>query len=236
MNTRRKVAVMQPYFLPYIGYFQLIAAVDIFIIYDNIKYTKKGWINRNRLLAGGADQVFTLPLRSGSDSLHVRDRVLADEFQPRKLLDQFSGAYRSAPEFDRLFPLLERIILHPDRNLFAYIFHSVKEVCVELGITTEIRVSSAVEIDHGLRHQEKVLALCAATGAATYVNAIGGTELYSAEDFVSRGVELRFIRSRAIEYTQFGGSFVPWLSIIDVMMFNPPERVREFVSRHHDLI
>jgi len=236
MSAPRKVAVMQPYFLPYVGYFQLIAAVDSFVIYDNIKYTKNGWINRNRLLAGGADQVFSLPLRAGSDSLHVRDRLLADEFQPRKLLDQFSGAYRSAPEFARVFPLLERIVLHPDRNLFAYILHSVREICAELGIRTEIRVSSAVEIDHGLRHQDKVLALCAATGAATYVNAIGGTELYSAEDFAARGVELRFIRSRTIEYPQFGANFVPWLSIVDVMMFNTPERVRELVSGHYDLI
>jgi hypothetical protein len=81
-----------------------------------------------------------------------------------------------------------------------------------------------------------VLALCAATGAAVYVNAIGGTELYSAEEFAARGVELRFIRSRTIEYPQFGANFVPWLSIVDVMMFNPPERVRELVSGHYDLI
>ena len=236
MSASRKVAVMQPYFLPYVGYFQLIAAVDSFVIYDNIKYTKKGWINRNRLLAGGADQVFSLPLRAGSDSLQVRDRVLAEDFQPRKLLDQFSGAYRSAPEFARVFPLIERIVLHPDRNLFAYILNSVKAMCDELGIGTEICVSSAAEIDHGLRHQEKVLALCAATGAATYVNAIGGTELYSAEDFAARGIELRFIRSRAIEYPQFGSPFVPWLSIVDVMMFNPPERVRDLVAGHYDLI
>ena len=89
MSASRRVAVMQPYFLPYVGYFQLIASVDKFIIYDNIKYTKKGWINRNRLLAGGTDQLFSLPLRSGSDSLQVRDRVLADDFQPQKLLAQF---------------------------------------------------------------------------------------------------------------------------------------------------
>ncbi len=236
MRAVRKVAVMQPYFLPYIGYFQLIAAVDSFVIYDNIKYTKKGWINRNRLLAGGVDQIFTLPLRSGSDSLQVRERTLADDFQPRKLLDQFSGAYRSAPEFARVFPLVERIVLHPDRNLFAYVLNSVKAICAELDVGTEIRVSSSVEIDHALRHQEKVLALCAATGATTYVNAIGGTELYSARDFAACGVELRFLRSRPVEYPQFGAGFVPWLSIVDVMMFNPRERVRALVSGHHDLV
>jgi hypothetical protein len=236
MSASRKVAVMQPYFLPYFGYFQLIAAVDSFVIYDNIKYTKKGWINRNRLLAAGTDQVFTLPLRSGSDSLQVRDRALADDFQPRKLLDQFHGAYRSAPEFERVYALLERIVMHSDQNLFAYILYSVKAICAELGIGTVIQISSDVAIDHALKHQEKVLALCAATAATTYVNAIGGTELYLKEDFAAHGVELRFIRSRPLEYPQFGQPFVPWLSIVDVMMFNPPERVREIVSGHYDLI
>lgn len=236
MSASRRVAVMQPYFLPYVGYFQLIASVDKFIIYDNIKYTKKGWINRNRLLAGGTDQLFSLPLRSGSDALQVRDRVLADDFQPRKLLAQFHGAYRAAPEFARVYALLERIVLHPDRNLFAYVRHSVEAICAELAVGTAIQVSSEVAIDHSLRHQDKVLAFCAATAATTYVNAIGGTELYSKEDFAARGVELRFIRSRPLEYPQFGQPFVPWLSIVDVMMFNPPEKVREIVSGHYDLI
>ena len=236
MRPPRKVAVMQPYFLPYIGYFQLVAAVDVFVVYDNIKYTKKGWINRNRLLAGGIDQTFTLPLRAGSDAEHVRGRFLADDFRPRKLLDQFRGAYRSAPEFDRIYPLLERIILYPDRNLFSFIRHALEAVCAELDVRTEIRVSSSVGIDHELRHQDKVLALCAAMGATTYVNAIGGTELYASEDFAAQGVELRFIRPRPMEYAQFGQPFVPWLSIVDVMMFNSPDRVRELVAGHHDLL
>jgi hypothetical protein len=236
MKLLRKVAVMQPYFLPYIGYFQLVAAVDLFVIYDNIKYTKKGWINRNRLLVGGADKVFTLPLRSGSDAEHVRERFLAEDFEPRKLLDQLRGAYRSAPEFDRVFPLLERILQHPDRNLFGFIRHALEVVCSELGVRTEIRVSSSIDIDHSLRHQDKVLALCEATSATTYVNAIGGTELYSAEAFAARGIELRFIRARPLEYPQFGQPFVPWLSIVDVMMFNPPQRVRDLVAGHYDLL
>src|SRR5437868_13460953 len=94
-----KVAIMQPYFLPYIGYFQLIESVDLFVIYDNIKYTKKGWINRNRFLRNGADVVFTVPLRKDSDSLNVRERAVADDFDPRKLVNQVREAYRRAPHF-----------------------------------------------------------------------------------------------------------------------------------------
>ena len=94
-----RLAIMQPYFFPYIGYFQLIAAVDMFIVYDNIKYTKKGWINRNRMLQNGKDVMFSLPLKSDSDYLDVCERELAADFNRDKLLNQFKGAYRRRPVF-----------------------------------------------------------------------------------------------------------------------------------------
>ena len=87
-----KLALMQPYFLPYVGYWQLLAAVDEFIVYDNIKYTKKGWINRNRMLRNGEDVMFSLPLQGASDSLDIVERELSDSFDREKLLSQFSGA------------------------------------------------------------------------------------------------------------------------------------------------
>src|SRR5947209_7177881 len=120
---------MQPYFLPYIGYFQLIAAVDRFVIYDHIKYTKKGWINRNRFLLNGRDAMFSVPLKKASDSLDVVERELATDFDRNKLLNQFSGAYRRAPCFDETFALLDRIVRHDDNNLFRYIHHSVTLLC-----------------------------------------------------------------------------------------------------------
>src|SRR5467141_3329484 len=109
---------MQPYFFPYVGYFQLIRSVDLFIVYDNIKYTKKGWINRNRLLRNGKGVVFSLPLKSDFDHLDVRERELAADFNRDKLLNQFEGAYRRAPHFALTFPLIERIVRHHDSNLF----------------------------------------------------------------------------------------------------------------------
>ena len=232
----RRVAIMQPYFLPYIGYFQLIAAVDLFIVYDNIKYTKKGWINRNRILCDGHDALITLPLKAAADSLLVCERELAAEFDPRRLLRQVTGAYRSAPCFDETLPLVERILGHGDRNLFGFIHHSIVETCRHLGLDTEIAVSSAFGIDHTLKAQDKVLALCRAAGAATYVNAIGGTELYSADTFRARGIGLRFVKSRPFEYHQFGKAFVPWLSILDVMMFNPRDRVLAAIRGEYDLV
>ena len=215
-----RLAIMQPYFMPYIGYFQLIAAVDQFVVYDNIKYTKKGWINRNRMLQNGKDAMVSLPLKKDSDTLNVVQRELAADFNRDKLLNQFIGAYRRAPYFEQTFPLVETIVLHEDSNLFGFIHHSIIKTCEHLGIGTEIRVSSEITIDHDLKGQDKVLALCGAVGANTYVNAIGGMELYSKDVFRELGVELKFIKSAPFNYPQLGNEFVPWLSIVDVMMFN----------------
>lgn len=227
-----KTAIMQPYFFPYIGYFQLIGSVDLFIVYDNIKYTKKGWINRNRMLQNGKDVMFSLPLKSDADSLDVRDRELAASFNRDKLLNQISGAYRRAPYFAQTFPLIEQVVRHEERNLFRFLHHSIVRTCAHLGIATEIRVSSDIAIDHTLKNQDKVLALCKAVGADTYVNAIGGMELYFKEAFQQKCIELKFISSKTFEYTQFGNEFIPWLSIIDVMMFNPKNRIDQLLEEY----
>ncbi len=231
-----RLAIMQPYFFPYIGYFQLIGTVDLFILYDNIKYTKKGWINRNRMLQNGKDVIFSLPLKRDSDYLDVSERELAADFNRDKLLNQFIGAYQRAPYFDQTFPLVEQIVRHEEKNLFRFLHHSIVNTCEHLGITTEIKMSSDIAIDNLLKTQEKVLALCKAAGASTYVNAIGGVKLYSKEMFQEKGIDLKFVQSKPFEYPQFGNEFVPWLSIIDVMMFNPLDMIQACISTNYELI
>ncbi len=230
------VAIMQPYFMPYIGYFQLIAAVDQFVVYDNIKYTKRGWINRNRMLLNGRDAMFSLPLKSAPDSLDVCERELAADFSRDKLLDRFREAYRRAPYFAQTFAWLEQMVRHEESNLFRFLHRAIVGTCEHLGITTRIRISSEIDIDHSLKGQDKVLALCAAVGATTYVNAIGGMDLYSPRVFRERGIALRFVRSRPFEYAQFGDAFVPWLSIVDVLMFNSREATLACITGNFDLI
>jgi len=221
---------MQPYFLPYVGYFQLIASVDQFIVYDNIKYTKKGWINRNRMLRNGTAATFSLPLKKGSDSLNVVERELAGDFDRNKLLNQFKGAYGRAPQFELTYPVLERIVRHEEGNLFRYIHHSLVQLCKHLGINTEIRISSELTIDHELKGQDRVLAFCKAVGADTYINTMGGRDLYSHDDFAASHVDLQFIGPTDVNYAQFGAPFVPWLSIVDVLMFNPVDHVRTLLT------
>lgn len=231
-----KLAIMQPYFLPYIGYFQLIAAADTFIVYDNIKYTKKGWINRNRMLLNGEDAIFSLPLKKDSDSLDVVQRELAADFSGTKLLNQFKGAYAQAPYFSQTYSLLERVICFDDDNLFSYLYNSLIQTCRHLGIKTEIRISSTIEIDHNLKAQDKVLAICEAMSADTYINTIGGTDLYDKAVFHAQGIQLQFIKAKPFEYAQFEAKFLPWLSITDVLMFNSLDAVHANVHSNFDLI
>lgn len=227
---------MQPYFLPYVGYFQLIAAADVFIVYDNIKYTKKGWINRNRLLSNGHDEMFSLPLKKASDACTVVEREIADDFDADKLLNKFKGVYARAPYFAETLPLLERVLYCEERNLFRYIYHSIISVCGHLGITTPIRISSEIGIDHALRNRDKVIALCHAVDADSYINPIGGVELYEKDDFRAHGIELNFLRARPFEYPQFGAPHVPWLSIVDVLMFCAPEQVARTIRDGYELV
>jgi hypothetical protein len=230
-----RLAIMQPYFMPYIGYWQLMEAVDAFVVYDRIKYTKKGWINRNRMLLNGDAATFSLPLAQGSDQLLVSERELAPSFDRRKLLAQFEGTYRRAPQFDALRPWLQDVVLDPANNLFDYLWQSIVKVRDRLGLTTRLIVSSEVPHDESLKAQDKVLAICKALGATTYINAIGGLELYEREAFAARGVELRFHKASPFEYAQFGAPFVPWLSIVDVLMFNSAEQTRDFLTKYYEL-
>lgn len=227
---------MQPYFLPYLGYYQLIHSVDLFVIYDNIKYTKKGWINRNRMLQNGKDVMFSLPLKNDSDFLTIRDRQLATSFNRGKLLKSIENAYRNAPFFDQTFSLITKIVGHVDENLFQFLREALTSSCGHLGVATQFQISSEIAIDHKLKGQDKVLALCSAVGATTYINAIGGTELYSRAEFQERGINLEFIRSKPYEYRQFDGAFVPSLSILDAMMFNAIPTLQTCIATNYELI
>jgi hypothetical protein len=225
-----KLGIMQPYFLPYVGYFQLISAVD------NIKYTKKGWINRNRMLDNNADKLFSLSLRKDSDALDIGQRYLSPLYDRMKLLDKFRVAYSKSPNFESVYPLLSVIVSYKEDNLFSYIYNSIWKICQFLNIGTDLFISSGIAVDHSLRAGDRVIAICKALSAKEYINPIGGIELYSHENFLQEGIRLSFLRSRARKYNQFGPTFVSQLSIIDFLMFEDLEKVRECIDQDFDLI
>lgn len=223
---------MQPYFFPYIGYFQLINSVDEFIIYDNIQYTKKGWVNRNRILVNQKDDYISIPLKKDSDFLNVNERFLADTWSSdrKKILNRIVESYRKSPHFESAYILVENCLNFDDHNLFNFVYNSLKETLNYLSVKTKVIVSSSLVIDHDLKSENKVLEICRNQGATSYINPIGGVNLYSKEKFEINGIKLHFQKSNFIEYSQFKNEFIPWLSIIDVLMFNSKEEVNYFLN------
>lgn len=227
-----KIGIMQPYFFPYIGYWQLINAVDKFVIYDNIQFTKRGWIRRNRILMNGKDKMISLPIKKDSDFLDINKRFLSETFEKdkTKIINQIRMAYSKAPEFNVVFPLIASAINCGEENLFDFIYATVKTVIDYLDINTEIIISSDIEMDHSLMNRDRVIEICKKLKAEQYINPIGGTELYDKEDFETQGVNLKFIKTDSIEYKQFDNPFIPNLSIIDVLMFNSKDRIKEMLK------
>ena len=224
-----RLAIMQPYFFPYIGYFQLLNAADFFVIYDNIQFSKAGWIHRNRILVNGVVKYITLALKKDSDFLDIHKRFLSENYLDanRKLLRRIEGAYSNAPYYKDVFPLACDVLQHDEPNLFLFVFHSIVKIASYLSISTEFIKSSELDVDHALKGEDKVLAFCRNLGASTYLNLPGGEILYDKHDFKKEGIDLKFIHPKKFEYNQMSNSFVPWLSIIDVLMFNPAHIVRE---------
>lgn len=225
---------MQPYFFPYIGYFQLMAAVDTFVVYDNIEYTKKGWINRNRILINGLDAFISVPIKKDSDYLQIKDRWLANSWPKDriKMLNRITDAYRKAPQFSEVFPLIEDCLVQQENNLFRFLFQILEKIKSFLKIETSFLISSEIPINHNLKADQKVISLSQAVGADEYINPIGGLKLYDKKQFKEKGIELYFVKTGQIVYQQFDHDFTPHLSIIDVMMFNSPSAIKKMLNEY----
>ena len=231
-----RAAIMQPYFLPYAGYFQLITATDRFVLCDDFQYTRHGWMTRNRFLRDGKDALFSVPIKSDSQNKQIREREIAENFTGSELLHALQNAYRKAPFFNQTMLLLEHIVQFSDRNLFAFLENSINQVCRHLGIKTPDGKTSEIPISPTLKKEERVVALCKSIGTKEYVNSIGGRELYSKERFESQNIKLSFLDSTPFVYGQFGTSFVGSLSIVDAMMFNPTSSILSYLETEYELV
>ncbi|WP_214803788.1 MULTISPECIES: WbqC family protein [unclassified Exiguobacterium] len=227
------VAIMQPYFFPYIGYFQLIHAVDTFVVYDDVHFIKKGWIHRNRILIDGNPHPITLPIQKMSQNRLICDH---ERSQPDEIVEQqlklLRHAYHKAPQFEHVFPLLERVIRHPERNVGKYLAYSIEEVARYLGISTTFILSSELNAGVGLKGQARILNICEHLRATHYVNAINGMDLYDTEVFEQAGIDLSFIETEPIIYHQGSCPFQANLSIIDVMMHCPKQEIQLILERY----
>jgi hypothetical protein len=228
-----KIAIMQPYIFPYIGYFQLINAVDKFVIYDDVNYIKKGWINRNNFLSNGKIHRFTIPLINASQNRLIKDtQISKTENWEADLLNTISNSYKKAPCFDVVFGIIKEILSQDEHNIAKYNHSALLIISKYLEIETEFLFSSELNKDNALKGSAKIVDICKILNATDYINPIGGLELYSKENFLMEKIELKFLKSNVIEYKQFEDEFIPWLSIIDVLMFNSKNEVKNLLNEY----
>lgn len=227
-----KIGIMQPYFFPYIAYWQLINAVDVFVIYDDVNYIKGGWINRNNILLNGKAHLITLPLDGASPFSPINQTKMIDnKIYKKKLIKTLEQAYKKAPYFNEIAPLIHDTIFYPSDKIIDVIYYSIKRVSGYIGINTKFILSSALQKNDDLKGQDKVLHICELLCAAEYINAIGGFKLYDKKAFANVGMKLHLLKTKEIIYNQWeDGKFVHMLSIIDVLMFNDVKTVQCYLK------
>ena len=225
-----KLGIMQPYFFPYIGYFQLIAAVDMYVIADDLHFIKNSYIKKNSILENGAPALFSLELIGASQNKLINEIEVGNNAE--KLLKGLQRRYAKAPYFKDVFPLLQTILLDQEKNLARFLGNSLIKIADYLTLETTFLYSSEIEKDNDLKFDERIFEICKKVGSDHYINAIGGKELYDKDKFAKEGIRLNFIETKEISYPQFGKPFVPNLSIIDVMMFNSQEECKKLLQKY----
>ncbi len=227
-----KIGIMQPYFFPYIGYWQLMNLTDRYVIYDDVNYIKGGWVNRNRILINGQAAYFQAPTLGASPNRKINE--VGTEISERfidKTARKLSGAYKRAPYFGEVFSRVMDILDYPTDNLSTYLIFLMKKMAEFLDIETEFIVSSELSCGLQLHGEERVIAICHALDGDVYYNAVGGKKLYCPDHFRQKGLELRFVEPMDIRYPQFSNPFVPNLSILDVLMFNGWEQTKNYLHK-----
>lgn len=228
-----KLGIMQPYFFPYLGYWQLMNAVDCYVVYDDVNFIKRGRINRNAILMNHEAYTINLILSGASQNKHINQvQVNTDSRLQEKLLRTLEMCYSKAPYYAQVVPLLQTIIRQQESNLAQYLYRSFQTIGQYLGIKTELLMSSSLKKDCALKAEKKIIAICKLLGANEYYNSVNGIPLYAPhrDEFAQAGIELRFPKMREISYPQFKNEFIPNLSIIDVMMFNPQEECQRLLQ------
>lgn len=229
-----KIAIMQPYFFPYLGYFQLINVVDKFVVHDDVQYIKGGWINKNRILLNNDSFNIGIPVKKDSAEKDINERYFIDDcirFKS-KVLRQIENAYNKAPFFENIFPVVKRIFSIEERNVSKFNIMTLSELCNLLEIKTPFYISSEIKKQENLSGEERVININQIMNSKLYINLSGGTKLYHKDSFLKAGVDLKFIITENYFYKQFDENFKSGLSIIDALMFNSPQEMKRLLSSY----
>jgi hypothetical protein len=223
-----KLAVMQPYLFPYIGYFQLIYASDLFLIYDDVTYIKQGYINRNNILSAKGVMRFSIPVPGASSNKLISDLTFSPDV--KKVLKTIEQSYTRAPYFDHIYPIIRNTMEHEDRSIATVCQKSFEDIFTYLGIKKQFKKTSELKYDRSAIARDRLVHLCHQFGADCYINAPGGKNLYLRCDFEDQGIALKFLEPLAMTYQQSVPEFVPNLSIIDVLMNCPVSEVKRILK------
>lgn len=227
---------MQPYIFPYIGYYQLIDAVDQFIIFDDVNFIKMGWINRNNILLNKNKHLFSIPLSKPSQNKLICDTKLNFPEKERKaFLRTVSDAYKKAPHFADVYPILEEIIYYKDEDLTSYLHNSLLKTCQYIGVKVNMQISSKIDYNRSLDAEGKIIDICKNMKTSTYINLPGGRDLYNKDNFIKNNIELEYINSLfdEIKYKQYSNEFIDNLSCIDFMMFNDKDNLSNLIKKYN---
>jgi hypothetical protein len=214
-----RVGIMQPYFLPHLSYFQLIANTDFFCLHDKVKYTKQSWVNRNRIIVNGKIEYLTIPIQSSSDFDLIDDKLISNTFDRKSQLRKIELNYKESPNFKDVFPIVLEILNFRNPNLFEFLRNSISQVCQYLQIETKIIKSSETNYDQNLAKSQMVIDICKMLRAETYINSQGGIELYDSTDFLDNGIVLLFAKQIDFSYSNSIGETNSSLSILDTLMW-----------------
>jgi hypothetical protein len=226
------LAIMQPYLFPYLGYFHLIEACELFIFYDDVHFIKRGWINRNRIALEKKEHLFTFPVKHASQNVLIKDTKISFESNwKRKFFSKLRLAYKDAPNFKSTMDLIEETLkTHEGESISDLAIRSIQLVYEYLGTDLKYGISSDLSphTTH-LRKSERLIQITKELGFGSYVNLPGGREIYTKEHFRNYGIDLHFINSLEYQYPQYNSDFIPSLSIIDVLMFNNEEETKDLL-------
>ncbi|MDB5743509.1 MAG: uncharacterized protein JWR68_1824 [Polaromonas sp.] len=230
-----KLAIMQPYFFPYIGYFQLVNAVDKFVFYDDVNYIKSGWINRNRLFLSGAIRYITVPLSAASSFEKInRTRIRLGNEWAKQMLSVIHQSYAKAPHYQAVAMLVESVLNSHDGYVSTLARNSVIAVMNYLEIDKDFCISSTIYKNQELRSVDRVIDICKREKASQYWNLPGGRDLYHFNVFKNEGIDLRFVDVEIAPYSQMHREFQPGLSIIDILMFCDKLKIRKMMELHSE--
>lgn len=231
-----KIAIMQPYIFPYIGYFQLIHTVDKMVFYDDVNYIKSGWINRNRILVNGKENLFTIPLKDASSFRTIDETEINQNLFPKwnkKFLKSMEQSYKKAPFFEEVHPLIQQILEKSHNTIADLCIDSIKQITNYLDLETVFEKSSETYAQtKGMEKADRLIEICKINKTNTYINPMGGKDLYQKDTFKKQDINLLFIENELSPYPQFNNDFVAGLSIIDVLMFNSKEDVKKMLSQY----